>query len=144
MTIRRATSADAEVLTALEAACFAEPWSSRALRNALTDEKYGVLVAQGTDEILGYALGWSVGEEAELARIGVLPAFRGVGWGEKLARALLEEFAARGVKSVFLEVRASNEVALRMYAHCGFKVVGRRREYYADGEEAKIMVFDLR
>jgi ribosomal-protein-alanine acetyltransferase len=135
--------ADAEALAALEAVCFGEPWSPRALQQALEDEKYRVLLAQSAGQAVGYAFGWNLGEEAELARIGVLPEFRGEGQGERLMRALLLEFAGRGVRTVFLEVRSSNAGAHRLYARCGFEVVGRRREYYADGEDAVLMRTNL-
>jgi ribosomal-protein-alanine N-acetyltransferase len=144
MTICQATSADAGVLAHLEAACFVEPWSARALGNALADDKYVVLLAQdAAGKHCGYALGWNVGDEAEVARVGVQPTYRGNGWGEKLTSALLESFAARGVRTVFLEVRASNEVAQRMYARCGFRVVGQRPEYYDDNETAVVMLFEV-
>lgn len=143
MTIRLAASADVEVLTMLEAACFAPAWSLHTLSAALADEKYIVLLAQdANDNCLGYALGWSVGDEAEVARIGVLSEFRKNGWGEQLTRTLLEAFATRGVRVVYLEVRTSNEGAQRMYARCGFRVVGQRNAYYDDNETAVVMAFD--
>lgn len=49
-----------------------------------------------------------------------------------------------GAESVLLEVRASNEAALRLYDSLGFQRVGLRRRYYADGEDALLMTLLLR
>jgi ribosomal-protein-alanine N-acetyltransferase len=44
---------------------------------------------------------------------------------------------------VTLEVRTSNEHAIKMYEGFGFKVIGRRRGYYTDnGEDAIVMWSD--
>lgn len=47
-------------------------------------------------------------------------------------------------ESVLLEVRASNEAALRLYSSLGFERVGLRRQYYPDGEDAVLMTLLLR
>ena len=48
-----------------------------------------------------------------------------------------------GAKWITLEVRTSNENAMRMYEGFGFKVIGRRRGYYTDnGEDAIVMWSD--
>jgi len=133
--IRHATPADLETLERLERASFPDHWSSETLRNALRDPAYLVLLSEN----VGFLLGWHVGEEAELARLGVLQSERGHGIGLALVWQGLEEWKARGVSSVFLEVRASNDGAVRLYERAGFTTIGRRANYYANGEEARVM-----
>jgi ribosomal-protein-alanine N-acetyltransferase len=41
---------------------------------------------------------------------------------------------------VVLEVRVSNHAAISLYEKFGFKKVAQRPRYYADGENADIMV----
>lgn len=137
--IRAAAPKDAAVLATLEAACFPQAWSKETIEAALADEKYVILIAHSSNEIHGYALSWQVGEEAEFARLGVLPSQRGRGLGELLLRATLEELKQRGAREIFLEVRESNEVAHRLYARVGFEEIARRKEYYDDGESAVVM-----
>lgn len=140
MEIVFATPDDGSTLAALEAACFAEPWSPKTLSAALCDKHYVVLLARHAGSTpIGYVLGWSISEEAEFARVGVLPQWRGRGVGALLTRAILETFRARGAELVFLEVRESNIAARRLYEHCGFVEVGRRRNYYSNGETALTM-----
>ena len=75
-------------------------------------------------------------DEAEILTLAVRPAQRRQG----LARALLEEAAclcaAHGATTLFLEVATRNQAARALYAAQGFEEVGRRRGYYADGDDA--------
>lgn len=67
-------------------------------------------------------------------------ALRRRGVGRLLLRHSIEHGAAEGCRVAFLDVRASNEAALRLYASHGFQVTGRRRKYYSDtGEDALVM-----
>lgn len=137
--IRHATPADLETVERLERASFPDHWTSETLRNVLQDPAYLVLLSDDT----GFLLGWHIGEEAELARLGVLADERGRGIGLALVLQGLREWQARGVSSVFLEVRASNDGAIRLYERAGFATIGRRANYYANGEDARVMTREM-
>ncbi len=131
---------DLPALCALERAVFPTFWSEKALRELLSDPKYLVLLHR--DELgapIAYLIGWTVGDEAELARIGVLPEFRGRGVARKLLDEGLEIWRKRGAARVWLEVRESNAAALGLYESRGFQVVGKRAGYYDNGEAALLM-----
>lgn len=69
--------------------------------------------------------------EAEILNLAVAPTYRRQGVASQLLRALLP------LADVwFLEVRASNEAAQRLYLAQGFQPMGRRKRYYSDGEDA--------
>lgn len=73
--------------------------------------------------------------EVEILNIAVVPEFRRLGF----ARALLDNLlSAPGV--FFLEVRESNEPALRLYGQSGFHEVARRTNYYEEPEEDAIVM----
>ena len=78
-------------------------------------------------------------DEAEILTLAVLPDQRRQG----LARILLEEAArqceAVGAGTLFLEVATRNEAARALYGAQGFEEIGRRRGYYADGDDALVM-----
>jgi len=74
--------------------------------------------------------------EAELLRIAVDPAHRGQGLGQLLLEACQGALAAGGLRHLFLEVRATNAPAIRLYGACGWKRYGLRPGYYPDGEDA--------
>ena len=139
MTIRHATPADLDLLEQLERASFPDYWSRQTLFNSLSEAGYLVLLV----EQAGFLLGWNVGDEAEIARLGVFEPQRGQGIGLALVRAALGEFKQRGVTSVFLEVRARNEGAARLYERAGFEEIARRKNYYANGEDARVMKREL-
>ncbi|MFN7958351.1 MAG: GNAT family N-acetyltransferase [Holophagaceae bacterium] len=77
-----------------------------------------------------------VAGEAELLRLAVDPAHRGGGLGRRLLEACQEALAAEGMATLYLEVRASNQPAIRLYRACGWQRCGLRSGYYPDGEDA--------
>jgi ribosomal-protein-alanine N-acetyltransferase len=124
----------------LETACFSESWSGKALLSLLENSAYLVLLERDVrGDARAYLIGWQVGEEAELARLGVAPVARGQGIGAALVEYALPIWRTAGVQSVFLEVRESNQIARRLYASRGFAEVGLRAGYYADGENALVL-----
>jgi ribosomal-protein-alanine N-acetyltransferase len=136
MTIHRVGPAYAAVLASLHGAAFPrEGWGAGAFQVQL--EMHGVIGL--LDGRGGLALLRVTADEAEILTIGVMPAARRQG----IARALLADAISRlraiGVRTLFLEVGVRNRAALALYEGAGFKEVGRRRGYYASGEDALIL-----
>ena len=123
----------------LENQCFSDPWSRQTLRAALEDENSFTLLAGQNGAICGYAMSWSLWDEGELTNLAVAPNARGQGIGATLLQAVLDECANRGATTIFLEVRADNEVAQGLYRKFGFIQVGLRRDYYGRGADAIVM-----
>ena len=78
--------------------------------------------------------------EAEILRIAVLAEMRRQGVGRMLLGALLSAIADACPLGVYLEVRASNVAARRLYAREGFVETGRRRDYYQEPREDAILM----
>ena len=140
MIFRKMTPEDAEAVAALEAECFAMPWSRedfwREMRNELAE--YVVAVAEG--QVVAYAGAWVSFDQAEVMHIAVDPKFRAQGVGTLLFGELVAAVKNRGAKSITLEVRPSNVAAIKLYESFGLRSVGRRKGYYLDnGEDALIM-----
>ncbi|KLD61502.1 hypothetical protein WP50_01770 [Lactiplantibacillus plantarum] len=70
--------------------------------------------------------------ETEITNIAIDPAYQRQGHARWLLTACLAQLSAG---SVFLEVRASNLAAQRLYQQCGFDQIATRKEYYHDPEE---------
>jgi ribosomal-protein-alanine N-acetyltransferase len=87
-------------------------------------------VAETDDGPVGYIVARRVLDEGEILNLGVALPVRRRGVGRALVRRVLTTFVAAGVTAVFLEVRASNLPAQRLYEAFGFREVGRRRRYY--------------
>ena len=117
-------------------ASFAAGWSAHQLAEELSQPLAHVLVWEEKGEVLGHALGWAVAGETQIHEVAVAPQARRRGLGRQLVEALC---AACGPGPALLEVRASNTPALALYSACGFTTVGRRADYYPDGEDALLM-----
>lgn len=86
--------------------------------------------------LVGYALGWLAADEAQLMSIAVDARFRGQGLGRALLERFLDELVRVGARTIVLEVRKGNAPARALYVAMGFELLGERRRYYADGEDA--------
>jgi [ribosomal protein S18]-alanine N-acetyltransferase len=73
-----------------------------------------------------------------LLRIAVSPEARGQGLGRRLLEACQRDLAEEGLVHLYLEVRASNASAIRLYRSCGWTPCGMRAGYYPDGEDAAL------
>jgi [ribosomal protein S18]-alanine N-acetyltransferase len=94
--------------------------------------------------IAGFFAGWIVEDEMHINNVAARPAFRRIGVARSLLEAAMDESRYRGVRFVLLEVRASNEAAQTLYKKLGFKLIGRRRDYYrAPAEDALVMRREL-
>ena len=123
----------------LERLCFSEPWSEKALELLLTDGAVG-LVCLLDGRVAAYGGMLLVPGEGQITNIATHPDFRRRGLGRALLRALRTVAKERGCEQVALEVRASNEAAIRMYAEAGFSTAGRRRGFYRDPREDALVM----
>lgn len=140
MIIRVATEDDVAGIHRIERACFGDPWSASSFRAMLVHPQVHATVAERGGAVIGYCLAWIVGDEAELANIAVDPAARRQGVGADLLDQFLLSADGHGVTTTFLEVRAGNDAALRLYASRGFAPVGRRKRYYRKPDEDAIVM----
>lgn len=144
--IRAMKASDAAAIAELEKRCFSDPWSERSIAAELENPlSLWLVAADSEDRILGYIGSQSVVPEADVMNLAVAPEARRQKIAAGLLRALSEQLYPRGVRSLFLEVRVSNEPALALYRGTGFEAVGRRPKYYVNPtEDALILRKELR
>jgi [ribosomal protein S18]-alanine N-acetyltransferase len=131
--LRPAVEGDLGRVAEIEKSSFADPWTTEAFRSLLTGLPaaiFQVAVAPPGDVVRGYAIAFSVDEDAEILNLAVDSSFRGQGLAGQMLDAVLIELAARGVRTAFLEVRESNEAARALYRSRGFVEIGSRKRYY--------------
>ena len=139
MEIRRLTYADLPAVVAIERRAFPAPWSLAMFVLELSKPGGICLVATEDDEIAGYVICSRHDVVWHLMDIAVAPERRRAGIGSALVQALLDHLPGPH-EQVTLEVRPSNDAAIRLYEGFGFKAAGVRRRYYQDnGEDALIM-----
>lgn len=144
ISIRRMTTEDIPEVYAIECQAFSLPWSENALQSELTSNPVArYLVAVTKDEIVGYAGIHIILDEGHITNIAVKNTLRKQGVGKQLLHALMQYAANLGVGYITLEVRVSNEAAIKLYQNAGFMKVHVRKRYYEDnGEDAYLMVCD--
>ena len=81
-------------------------------------------------------------DEGHITNIAVREDRRGMGYGERVTRAMIQLAADSGMNWMTLEVRRSNEAAKRLYHKLGFIDVGYRKRYYENTEDALIMALE--
>lgn len=89
--------------------------------------------------LLGLGCYWAIVDEAHITVLAVDPRYQRRGLGKWLLVNLLEDACHRTLTRATLEVRPSNSLALALYESLGFEALGRRRRYYADGEDALVL-----
>lgn len=108
---------------------FGEAWTLPQLSGVMTMPGTWLTIARLDAAPLGFALVRSVLDECELLLLAVAPLWRGRGIGETLLRDTLLTARRRGITSMNLEVRSTNN-AVRLYEKSGFEYVHRRPGYY--------------
>lgn len=140
--VRRMRADDVETVVAIESEAFTTPWQPQTFLDLLDRPDVELIVMEeATEEVIGYAVLWCILDQGELANVAVAPSRRGRGLGRYLIGRVLQVARDRGVRKLYLEVRASNERAAELYRAFGFEEVGVRRDYYAHPkEDARIMM----
>ena len=140
MIIRTMQKGDVAAVAALEAQIFSMPWSAAGFADTLPREDVIFLVAYEQDELLGYVGIYCTLDEGEITNVAVAPAARRRGIARALLTELKQQLACRNVAQIVLEVRVSNEPAIRLYEQMGFSVLGVRKNFYEKPtEDAYIM-----
>ncbi len=141
--IREMKPEDIEHVLAISEECFnSDAWSRKAFEREFELKHSHRFVLEEAGEIIGYAVVWSVYEDATLMSIAIRKDMWGQGYGRRLMEFLIDYFRGKAQR-LLLDVRRSNIRAIRLYQSLGFKIVAERKGYYSDGENAFQMVLEL-
>ena len=131
----------------LESAVQLDPWTHAQVLDIApmlhTSEYIGAVVEQ-SGQLLAYVVARTMLDECEILSVGVVNHLRGRGLGKQVLQQLFDQLPTE-IATVHLEVRVSNEPALKLYQGLGFVEVGRRKGYYAptlntfEREDARLM-----
>lgn len=121
--------ADVDQVILIERAAYAYPWTRGNFCDCL-DSGYSCWVLEVEDELAGYSILMAGAGEGHVLNCCVSPRWQGRGFGRQLMHRLMASCRDYDIEQLFLEVRPSNQVALRLYESLGFETVGLRRQYY--------------
>jgi ribosomal-protein-alanine N-acetyltransferase len=127
--IRLMQPSDLKSVAAVERAAYAFPWSLGIFRDCLLAGYYCLVFDVGKS-VTGYGIMSIAAAEAHLLNLCVHPSAQRLGYGRRLLSALFLKAEDAEVDKIFLEVRPSNHVALRLYQSVGFQQIGIRPAYY--------------
>ena len=138
---------DLDEVLALEVSVYPYPWTRSNFADSLSAGYEAWVVRDEAHTLAGYFLAmWAV-DEAHLLNVAVAAGRQGQGIGRQLLDKLVELARGRGMESILLEVRPSNERALKIYREYGYLKIGTRKAYYPAGpagrEDAIVMRYTL-
>ena len=138
--IRPLAYADLPQVIAIERRAFPTPWSLAMFVLELSKPSGICLAALDDDRLVGYLVCSRYDTIWHLMNVAVDVRLRRQGLATALLDRLFELADRRGVQYT-LEVRTSNEAAIRLYERYGFETAGRRRAYYHDNREDALIMW---
>ena len=140
MNYERMTALHMQAIAEIEKLCFSDPWSLNSICSELSNPLSLWLVALDGDRVVGYVGSQTVLDGADMMNLAVLPQYRKQGIGEALVTHLVQCLREKGAICLALEVRQSNEPAIRLYKKLGFAQVGVRPNYYRNPRENALIL----
>lgn len=140
MMIERMNESHISQIASLEAACFSAPWSEECLRYELTNALALWLAAVEDGTVVGYVGSQTVMGESDMMNIAVHPDYRRQGIAQSLLDELVSKLKEIDSCCLTLEVRASNDSAIKLYEKNGFSQVGLRKNYYKNPKEDALIL----
>ena len=114
-------------------------WNEKILKDEFENPNSKYFVICDSDEIFGFAGLWFNIDEAHIMNIAVRKDFRKNGIGSELLSFLIDEAKSKGKMCITLEVRDNNIPAIKLYKKFNFDILGRRKKYYNNVNDAIIM-----
>ena len=136
---------DVAAVMAIEEQVYPHGWTEGIFHDCLRVH-YSCWVMEQEEQVIGYGIMSVAVGEAHILNVAIDPACQGRGLGRDLLMHLMDTGKQHGAEMAFLEVRPSNQIAIRLYETSGFNQVGLRKDYYPDEkgrEDAVIMARDL-
>ena len=140
--VERLQACHLEGVAELERLCFSEPWSAQSLALLCSEGGVGFVCVSADGCVAAYGGMLTVLDEGQITNIAVHPDFRRQGMGSAVVEALISFAQRQEIRSIFLEVRASNEGAIALYRGLGFTYIGERKNFYRlPTESAKLFAW---
>lgn len=138
--VRPMREEDIEGVVAIENETFSIPWSAKSFLDACKEEYNIYLVCEIEGEIAGYCGLWTVMGEGNITNMAVAQKYRKHGIGTALMQAMEMLGQKMDVSIFFLEVRAGNVAAQKLYEKMGYREIGRRKGFYEKPKEDALVM----
>ena len=111
------------------------PWNLEQIEADLKQANTEYFYLYDDQILIGFLALQDLVGELEITQLAVKKAYQGQGLANRLM-----VFLADRPEGIFLEVRASNQVAKALYEKHGFQPVGQRKNYYQNPVEDAILM----
>jgi ribosomal-protein-alanine N-acetyltransferase len=141
--IRRLELRDLNAIERIERDSYPTPWSRSMFAGELAKPSSISLGAFDPEagDLLGYLIISRYVDAWHVMNLAVAPGHRRRRIATSLLDRLFELTAGSNRRGYTLEVRVSNDVAIRLYEQAGFRARGIRRGYYTDNREDALIMW---
>lgn len=139
--IKPLTEEYVDAVCELEKEAFSMPWHKESFMEMIfnKDAKYLVAICDG--KVVGSCGMRNIVGEGDISNVVTDQAYRRQGVGRKMLEELLKEGIEMGIEAFTLEVRKSNEAAIRLYEQLGFVTEGIRKNFYEKPREDALIMW---
>ena len=152
--LRRCELGDIIPVMEINLSTLPEHYSDYFYESLLEELPEAFIVAEISGKVIGYIMckmehGFSnfkkLGfvKKGHVVSIAVMDKHRRKGFGSVLVNEAIKGVKIRQCSELYLEVRCSNNDAVRLYEKLGFFIMQRLKAYYRDGEDAYVMAIDF-
>lgn len=139
--IREMTEDDIVRVSEIEEECFSMPWKPDDFRAMIREDNMTYVVACIDDEIIGGAGLRCIVGDGEITNVAITKSYRGNGYSKPMLEQLILLGKEIGCEAFTLEVRVSNEPAIRLYKSLGFEEAGVRPGFYEHPREDALIMW---
>ena len=139
--IRKLQMRDLGAIEEIEERSYATPWSRSMFAGELTKPSSICLGAFEGGDLVGYMIISRYVDAWHVMNLAVDPEHRRRGIAMSLLERLFELTDDGARRGYTLEVRVSNDGAIRLYEEAGFRARGIRRGYYTDNREDALIMW---
>lgn len=138
------TLSDLELIKNALVSDFDNFWNYNTFKNELLNPYSKYIVAKKNNEIVGFGGIWKSVDDVHITNIVTAKNFRKQNIGSILLLNLIEMAKSeKNITAITLEVNSKNIPAQKLYEKFGFKIVGLRKKYYNNTDDAIIMTKTL-
>ena len=143
--IHEMTLNDLELIKDILVTDFDDFWNYNIFKGELENPNSKYIACKLNNKIVGYAGIWKSVDDVHITNIVTRKTCRNKGIAIKMLESLIElAKQEKDITSITLEVNSNNIAAKNLYKKFGFNVVGLRKKYYNNIDDALIMTKDLK
>ena len=142
---------DLKQVMEIENLCFKHPYKEKDLIYEISENPVSnvwvmeyTAKALGIKSIVGFVDYWVTFDSGTIVQIAVHPDIQRSGIGSMMMKEVIKDAYVKKVRTLTLEVRASNNKAISFYEKFGFKKTLIKPQYYSNGEDAIYMIKEVK